>query len=192
MIFGSATMELKRQMLWIKKVNDINKFVYICAMSNLINYKGIHPGLILDRELKRRSLKQRPFALSIGEHPQTLNAITKGKRSLPTALALKIEESLNLEEGVLSLLQTYYNIRQEKEKRIQQTPQLSLFRKSLFWDTDFNKLNWKQQYKAIIKRIFERGNEKEKNELIRFYGKKKVQEVLGQTSPDPYTLSTSQ
>ena len=161
-------------------------------MSNLLNYKGIHPGLVLDRELKRRSLKQRPFALSIGEHPQTLNAITKGKRSLPTALALKIEESLNLEEGVLSLLQTYYNIRQEKEKRIQQTPQLSLFRKSLFWDTDFNKLNWKQQYKAIIKRIFERGNDKEKNELIRFYGKKKVQEVLGQTSPDPYTLSTSQ
>ncbi|MEO2072238.1 MAG: helix-turn-helix domain-containing protein [Zunongwangia sp.] len=160
-------------------------------MSNLLNYKGIHPGLVLDRELKRRSLKQRPFALSIGEHPQTLNAITKGKRNLTTALALKIEESLNLEEGVLSLLQTYYNIRQEKEKRIQQTPQLSLFRKSLFWDTDFNKLNWKQQYKAIIKRIFERGNEKEKNELIRFYGKKKVQEVLGQTSPDPYKISTS-
>ena len=129
--------------------------------------------------------------MSIGEHPQTLNAITKGKRNLTTALALKIEESLNLEEGVLSLLQTYYNIRQEKEKRIQQTPQLSLFRKSLFWDTDFNKLNWKQQYKAIIKRIFERGNEKEKNELIRFYGKKKVQEVLGQTSPDPYKISTS-
>ena len=192
MIFGSASIELKRQMLWIKKVNDINKFVYICVMSNLLNYKGIHPGLVLDRELKRRSLKQRPFALSIGEHPQTLNAITKGKRSLPTALALKIEESLNLEEGVLSLLQTYYNIRQEKEKRTQQTPQLSLFRKSLFWDTDFNKLNWKQQYKAIIKRIFERGNDKEKKELIRFYGKKKVQEVLGQTSPDPYTLSTSQ
>ncbi len=191
MIFGSASIELKRQMLWIKKVNDINKFVYICVMSNLLNYKGIHPGLVLDRELKRRSLKQRPFALSIGEHPQTLNAITKGKRSLPTALALKIEESLNLEEGVLSLLQTYYNIRQEKEKRTQQTPQLSLFRKSLFWDTDFNKLNWKQQYKAIIKRIFERGNDKEKKELIRFYGKKKVQEVLGQTSPDPYTLSTS-
>ncbi|ORL43544.1 DUF6922 domain-containing protein, partial [Zunongwangia atlantica] len=89
------------------------------------------------------------------------------------------------------LLQTYYNIRKEKEKRTQQTPQLSIFRKSLFWDTDFNKLNWKQQYKAIIKRIFERGNEKEKKELIRFYGKKKVQEVLGQTSPDPYTLSTS-
>ena len=191
MIFGSASMQLKRQMLWIKKVNDVNKFVYICTMSNLFNYKGIHPGLVLDRELKSRSLKKRPFDLSIGEHPQTLNAITKGKRSLPTALALKIEESLNLEEGVLSLLQTYYNIRQEKEKMIQHTPQLSLFRKSLFWDTDFNKLNWKQQYKAIIKRIFERGNDKEKKELIRFYGKKKVQEVLGQTSPDPYKLSTS-
>lgn len=62
-------------------------------------YKGIHPGIILEREFKKRGLQQRPFALSIGEHPQTLNAITKGKRKLNTALALKIEEKLGLEEG---------------------------------------------------------------------------------------------
>ncbi len=41
-------------------------------------YKGIHPGIILDRELKKRSLKQRPFALSINEHPQTFNASQAG------------------------------------------------------------------------------------------------------------------
>jgi hypothetical protein len=29
-------------------------------------YKGIHPGIILERELKKRALHQRTFALSIG------------------------------------------------------------------------------------------------------------------------------
>jgi plasmid maintenance system antidote protein VapI len=37
-------------------------------------YKGIHPGIILERELKKRAIKQRPFALSLDEHPQTFNA----------------------------------------------------------------------------------------------------------------------
>src|SRR5690606_41359530 len=73
-------------------------------------YKGIHPGVILDRELKKRSIKQRPFALSLDEHPQTFNAITKGKRGISTALALKIERELGLEEGTLVILQAYYDI----------------------------------------------------------------------------------
>ncbi|GGA82061.1 hypothetical protein GCM10008015_23510 [Flavobacterium palustre] len=32
--------------------------------------------------------------------------------------------------------------------------------------------------KAIIKRVFERGNEMEKNEIIRFYGAKIVDTIL--------------
>ena len=79
-------------------------------------FKGIHPGIILQRELKKRALLQRPFALSIGEHPQTLNAITKGKRNLNTSIALKIESKLGLEEGTLALLQTLFDIQQEKRK----------------------------------------------------------------------------
>ena len=55
-------------------------------------YKGIHPGIILEPLLKKKGISQRPFALSIGEHPQTINAITKGRRKLYIALALKIED----------------------------------------------------------------------------------------------------
>ena len=104
----------------------------------LEKYKGIHPGIILEREFKKRALHKRPFALSIGEHPQTLNAITKGKRKLNTALALKIEEKLSLEEGTLALLQTYFDINEEKLKRENKTPNLEIIRKSLFLDTDIN------------------------------------------------------
>jgi plasmid maintenance system antidote protein VapI len=150
-------------------------------------YKGIHPGIVLDREFKKRALHQRPFALSIGEHPQTLNAITKGRRKLNTALALKIEEKLGFEEGTLALLQTYFDINEEKSKLNQISPNLSKLRKSLFWDTDINKIDWSKQYRAVIQRIFERGNETERKEVIRFYGQEKIKNALSQNHL-PYTI----
>lgn len=140
-------------------------------------YKGIHPGRVLKRELEKRSLKQRPFALSIEEHPQTLNAITNERRDLNTALALKIENKLGLKEGSLVLLQAFYDIKKEKEGQHTRTPDFSILRKSLFWDTDIEKIDWEGQYKAVIRRVLERGNVQEKKEISRFYGKKKVAAV---------------
>lgn len=54
-------------------------------------------------------------------------------------------------------------------------PQL---RPVLFWDTKMESIDWEKQKKAIIKRVFERGNEIEKNEIIRFYGAKIVDSIL--------------
>lgn len=153
-------------------------------------YKGIHPGFILEREFKKRLIRQRPFAISINEHPQTLNAITKGKRNLNTAIALKIEDKLEMEEGTLALLQTYYDIAKEKKKEDSQTPNLSILRKSLFWDTDISNIDWGRQYKAVIKRVFERGNEVEKNEIRNFYGSRKINTALNSMTRKPYSISS--
>ncbi|WP_298535878.1 plasmid maintenance system antidote protein [uncultured Algibacter sp.] len=159
-------------------------------MNDLIEkYKGIHPGFILERELNKRLIRQRPFAMSINEHPQTLNAITKGKRKLNTHLALKIETELDMEEGTLALLQTYYDIAKEKKKQTLKTPNLSILRPSLFWDTDINTIDWDKQYKAVIKRVFERGNTDEQKEIRRFYGLKKINATLNATTRKPYTVS---
>jgi plasmid maintenance system antidote protein VapI len=154
-------------------------------------YKGIHPGIVLARELEKRSLRQRPFALSIGEHPQTFNAITKGKRNINTAIALKIEKELQLEEGTLLILQAFYDIRLEKLKTESDKPELSLLRKSLFWDTDIATIDWDKQYRAIIQRVSERGNEAEKNEIARFYGKAKMRAALSAPKTAPYILHNS-
>lgn len=153
-----------------------------------MKYKGIHPGLIILRELKKRSIRQRPFAQAVSEHPQTFNAITQGKRKLNTALALKIEKELNLEEGTLVILQSLYDIRIEKEKQKILTPDMSVLRISLFWDTDLNQIDWERQYKAVIKRVFEKGNEEEKKEITRFYGKAKVRAVVGLQTTQPAIL----
>ncbi|MGJ1196417.1 helix-turn-helix transcriptional regulator [Sphingobacterium spiritivorum] len=155
-------------------------------------YKGIHPGIVIDRELKKRSIKQRPFALSLEEHPQTFNAITKGKRGISTALALKIERELGLEEGTLVILQAYYDIQKIKEKEIKRTPDLHILSKALFWDTDIRHIDWKRQYRAVIQRVFERGNENDKNEIVRFYGAEKVKQALEDSNiRSPYTIYRS-
>lgn len=148
--------------------------------TTLEKYKGIHPGMILERELKKRSLKKGPFALSLEEYPQTLNAVTKGKRGLTPALSLKIDKALGLEEGTMLILQAYYEIKKEKERiEPRQHPDLSIIRKILFWDTDIGKIDWQRQYKYVIQRTFERGNNEEKREILKFYGENKVKEITG-------------
>ena len=83
--------------------------------------KGIHPGLILERELEQRHLHKGPFALSLKEYPQTLVSITKGKRRMNTNLALKIENALEIEEGYFMTLQLYHDIAVIKRKQLRIT-----------------------------------------------------------------------
>jgi plasmid maintenance system antidote protein VapI len=140
--------------------------------------KGIHPGLILERELKKRHLKKGPFAISLDEYPQTLVSITKGKRRMNTNLALKIENALEIEEGYFMTLQLYYDIAEIKRRQPGLQPDLSKLRHILFWDTRMENIDWDKQKKSIIKRVFERGNKIEKNEIIRFYGQESVNQIL--------------
>ena len=135
--------------------------------SRIQHIKGIHPGLFLERELKTRGLAKGPFALSIGEYPQTVSAITLGKRSMNTSLALRIERALDLEEGTLMILQVYHDIKVEKRKLSKEIkPDLSKIRKGLFWDTKIENIDWVQHRQYVIDRVMERGTDEEK-ELIR-------------------------
>lgn len=150
--------------------------------------KGIHPGLVLERKLQERGLKKGRVAIAVHEFPQTITDITKGRRGMNTALSLKLEQELGLEEGFFMTLQVFYEIKKIKEekakdlKRKKIAPELSKFRPALFWDTDINKIDWERQYKAVIKRVLERGNDIEKAALKSFYGDDKIQEVLNQTN----------
>ncbi|OFY95149.1 MAG: hypothetical protein A3K10_06915 [Bacteroidetes bacterium RIFCSPLOWO2_12_FULL_31_6] len=95
-----------------------------------------------------------------------------------TSLALKIEKSLGFDEGYLMILQVFYDIEKKKKKLYPDHPDLSKLRSVLFWDTDMEKINWQQQKNAVIKRVFERGNEIEKEEITHFYGKENINTVL--------------
>ena len=138
--------------------------------------KGMHPGLYLERELKKRSINQRQFAIGIDEFPQTINAIIKGKRSMNLELSLKIERELNFDEGFLMTLQVFYDIKTTNKKN-QPTPDLSVFRAVTFWDTKIDKIDWEKNKIAVIKRVFSRGSKEEEHEVIRFYGLKTVEKI---------------
>ncbi len=140
--------------------------------------KGLHPGLFLDRELRKRKIAKGRFALLINEYPQTITTITKGKRNMNPGLALKIEKELGLDEGDLMVLQAYYEVEREKKKQPASHPDLTKIRRVLFWDTSFEKINWQKHKNGIIRRVFERGNEEEKTEITRFYGAEIIKAAL--------------
>jgi len=140
--------------------------------------KGIHPGLILDRELKLRKISKADLAQKVQEHAQTIGAITKGKRRMNIALALKIEQILGIEEGFFMILQVYYDIEQEKKREHVLKPDITKLRSALFWDTSAETIDWVKQKNAVIVRVFERGNAYEQAEITRFYGQDAVNEAI--------------
>jgi plasmid maintenance system antidote protein VapI len=147
--------------------------------------KGIHPGFVLEKKLKENQLSKGRFAISIGEYPQTLGAITKGKRSMNTSLALKIENSLGLPEGYFMTLQIFYNIKEEKRRQQEnRRPDFAKLRRGLFWDTAMEKIDWNRQRRAVIQRILERGNAQEKSEIKKFYGDSIFNEIARKLGHD--------
>jgi len=147
-------------------------------------YKGIHPGYVLERELKKRNLKKGPFALAINEYPQIINDVTKGKRGITAAQSIKIGEVLGLDIASMFVLQAYYELdKAQKKMRKTDHPDLSILRRILFWDTDMDTIDWREQYRAVIERVFERGNDDEKLEILRFYGRDMIEKVLGDSTP---------
>lgn len=103
-----------------------------------------------------------------------------------TALALRIENALGIEEGFFMMLQVFYDIARQKNQQASAAhPDLAKFRPALFWETDLNKINWQRQRSAVINRVFERGNTEEKDEIIKFYGQEVINAVLQSNTTAP-------
>lgn len=93
-------------------------------------------------------------------------------------LAMKIEKELDFEEGFFMILQVFHDIELENKKANFLHPNLSKLRPILFWDTLIEKIDWIKQKKAVIRRVFERGNQIEKEEFFNFYGNEVVLGIL--------------
>ncbi len=53
-----------------------------------------------------------------------------------------------------------------------------LFDKRIFWDVDFEKLNYQDKASFIIERVFDRGDVEDIRQCRRYYGVEKIREVL--------------
>ncbi len=141
--------------------------------------KGIHPGAVLRRELKHRRIKGKDFAARINEHAQTISAILNERRNINPKLSIKLGQELGVDNDYFEILQAYHNVKiAESDVVHRKTPNLKNFRKTLFWDTKYDKIDWIKNRRAIIKRVLERGNEKEILELLDFYGKELIRKEM--------------
>lgn len=141
--------------------------------------KGIHPGQYLARELSRRRLHGGTLAGQIGGCRQNLHAIMQGRRRMSLSLSLRIEQVLGLPEGFLMSLQLYYDIAEEKRRQnAGLRPDVTKFRPALFWDVEPDRIDWQQNKAFVIQRVFERGDETEIREVLRFYGRDEILKQL--------------
>jgi hypothetical protein len=53
-----------------------------------------------------------------------------------------------------------------------------IFHKRIFWDVDFDKLDYDEKAAFVIERVFERGDVDDIRQSRRYYGDEKVTEVL--------------
>jgi len=53
-----------------------------------------------------------------------------------------------------------------------------VFNRRIFWDVDFDKLNYDRKANFVIERVFERGDVEDIRQCRRYYGDEKVSEAL--------------
>lgn len=147
-------------------------------LPKLKKIKGLHPGIILRRELRIQGLKGSELADFIDEHKQTVSAVLNKRRDINPKLSIKLSKRFGVDKDYFMILQASYDVKKATESEIKITPNIDNFRKVLFWDTNIDKIDWDKNKKSIIKRVLERGNQKEINEIISFYGRKTISREL--------------
>lgn len=95
--------------------------------------KAIHPGEILNDELKDRGISQQDFSLQTGIAKTILNEIIKGKRSINADLALLIGKALNMDAILWMNLQNNYdldlaNIKQKTQTHLEALDQWNMIK----------------------------------------------------------------
>src|SRR5690606_36926481 len=90
---------------------------------------------------------------------------------------VQFKEVIPHSDGIL-LLQASYDLKKAEQLETKNIPDLDKFRKVLFWDTSFDKIDWDKNKRPIIIRVLERGNSDEINEIISFYGKETISEII--------------
>ncbi|MDR0792280.1 MAG: hypothetical protein LBE82_03145 [Chitinophagaceae bacterium] len=56
--------------------------------------------------------------------------------------------------------------------------QKPIFQRRIFWDVDFDKMNYDKYPRFVIERVFERGDVDDIRQCRRYYGDEKIRDVL--------------
>ena len=147
---------------------------------NYLTYHHIPCGAVLDRIRAKEHLTQRELASRSAIPYQRINDFIANRRRVSPENSLKLEKALGIDyQCFFYQIQTNYEIFVATSRMSEQSsPDKSKYRKALFWDTVFETLDWQRNAAWIIQRVFEYGNESEIKESMRYYGKRKIIQVL--------------
>lgn len=131
--------------------------------------KNTPPSVIIFHELKKTKCSLEKFMEDTGFSKETFDDITP-EVSLILGEKFKVSATYFLE-----IQEKFQKSQKESKNTKTKIPKINKF---IFWDTEFDKLDWIQHRKSIIKRIFERGFEEDKIEIISFYGEEIILKTL--------------
>ena len=133
-------------------------------------------GAVLNRILVKEKFNQRQLAERSGILYQRICDYIANRRRITVEASLKLEQALGVDiAGFFYRIQANHDIYAQMNRQTSDYhPDLSCYRNALFWDTSIGKLDWKQNRRWIIRRVFEYGSDSEIQETIRFYGKDTV------------------
>lgn len=88
-----------------------NKHVVLGGHQQPIYSKiATHPGEVLKDEIEDRKLVKTEVAQALGIQPGHLSELFKGKRNISPALALKLQELLDIPSETWLILQNHYDL----------------------------------------------------------------------------------
>lgn len=143
-------------------------------LPNLNNIQRTPPYALIEWLLKRQGCTLEELSLQGGISMEELQAILNKEKEIDSYLSESLGRFFGADRDYFLKVQKQWNKELEYQKLPKPTPNLANIRPVVFWDGDFNKIDWIRYEKGIIQRIFERGNELEKQEIIAFYGREKV------------------
>ncbi len=53
-----------------------------------------------------------------------------------------------------------------------------IFHKRIFWDTDFEAIDYDKNYRSVIERVFERGDVEDYRQCYKYYDEKLIEQVI--------------
>lgn len=138
-----------------------------------LQYHHIPCGAVIGRIMSKERLTQRELANRAGIPYQRINDFIANRRKISPEISLRLEKALHIDNQCFFYkIQTNHEIYNAISQQSRTShPNLSKYRKILFWDTIFERIDWQKNAHWIIQRVFEYGNENEIQETIKFYGK---------------------
>lgn len=145
-----------------------------------LQYPSLDVGSVIKYIMTQTGTTGRQIAEQCGLPPQRVSDYVNNHRRITTNVSLALENVFKIDKpGYFYLIQANHDIYLASRNE-QVTPDLTKISRHVFWDSDLSKINWQSARRRIIQRAFEYGDEQTLHEIIRFYGKSTVKQILAQ------------